>query len=571
MGGFKPVPLDDLPMPQAAAPVQYQPAQLAEPPARNPNDNPGVGYMGTGGKIADIASNFLNGWMQGKQKAEEKKIANASQEMQGLHYGFQIAQANAQSVANDPKATPEQKAQAEQARQAAWKAYLDGAEKYVQPPKGGSKSGGQGGKKDGGGIKAHLKQAFGAEDPHLYAQAGLGLLRKTGPPPLAQPSPQDQMAKMEYDDKKRINDATEEAASALAKLNDARAKGASPEDIAKLESSYKQAQENVKTQWERVKPPEKESQIRTVTTGQPIPGEMIGRPKNTFWRPNVDGQGATVGYVEVGPPNAKETVGEKTEKDLKAEYKGLHPELNDKQVDDWYAKNHTKQFEQKGQPTVTSSTQEDETGVQHKTTTIRGHGGAGASSLSPTPSQGPSGTKQSGTKEPPKTNWGVPPAEQKEIIKRQKDAGDASKSYEEAQRIMARIAKNPSAPSVGTDDMSLLVLWASGAHSVGMRPTKSLLDEAQSSRPLPGKLEVTFQGNLVSGAKLTAAQRYAIVSTLQDKEKVAKDALYEDKARYGQMKKVQNNQDGTVNYVSNEDYAKWTDDQKKAYTVIPVD
>jgi hypothetical protein len=248
-------------MPQAAAPIQYQPAQLAPPPD-DPNKNPGVGYMGTGGKVADIASNFLNGWMRGKQQAEEKKIANASQEMQGLHYGFQIAQANAQQVQNDHKATPEQKQQAEQARQAAWKAYLDGAEKYVQPSKGGSKSGG-GGKKDGGGIKGHLKQAFGAEDPHLYAQAGLGLLRKTGPPPLAQPSPQEQTAQRDYDDQKKRDDAVEAEANAFKKYTDLQTKGGSPEEISKAKKEYDNARENTRIQTERKGGMEREPKPQT--------------------------------------------------------------------------------------------------------------------------------------------------------------------------------------------------------------------------------------------------------------------------------------------------------------------
>lgn len=262
MGNFRPVPLDDLPMPQAAAPVQYQPAQLAEPPARNPNDNPGVGYMGTGGKIADVASNFLNGWMRGKQQAEEKKVAMATQQMQGLHYGFQIAQANAQQVQNDPKSTPEQKQQAEQARQAAWKAYLDGAEQFTTQPKGSGKSG-SGGKKDGGGIKAHLKQAFGAEDPHLYAAAGLGLLRKTGPPPLAQPSPQDQTAQRDYDDQKKRDDAVEAEANAFKKYSDLQGKGAPPEEISKAKKAYDDARENTRIQTERKGGMEREPKPQT--------------------------------------------------------------------------------------------------------------------------------------------------------------------------------------------------------------------------------------------------------------------------------------------------------------------
>jgi hypothetical protein len=235
MGGFKPVPLDQLPIPQAAPPTQYQPAKIDEPPSQQP---PGAGSMGAGGKIADVASNFLTGWLKGKQQAEQKKLAMAQQNMEGLHYGFQIAQQNAAQVMNDPNATPDAKQKAEQARQAAWKAYLDGAEPYTAQPKGaGKSSGGKGGA--GNGIKDHLKQAFGAEDPHIFSQGAMALLRKTGPPSLPQKSSEEQLADLQLKGQQGVQKKIDELVEAR-KTND-------PQKIAAAEQAVRDVQGQVET------------------------------------------------------------------------------------------------------------------------------------------------------------------------------------------------------------------------------------------------------------------------------------------------------------------------------------
>jgi hypothetical protein len=236
MGGFKPVPLDQLPIPQAAPPTQFQPAQIENPPSQQP---PGAGSMGAGGKIADVASNFLTGWLKGKQQAEQKKLAMAQQNMEGLHYGFQIAQQNAAQVANDPNATPDAKAKSEQARQAAWKAYLDGAEPYTQQPKGAGKSSG-GGKGQGGGIKDHMKAAFGAEDPHIFSQGAMALLRKTGPPSLPQKGAEDQLAELQLKGQKNVQ-------AQIDNLVKVRQSGGTPEQIQAAEAAVRDAQGQTET------------------------------------------------------------------------------------------------------------------------------------------------------------------------------------------------------------------------------------------------------------------------------------------------------------------------------------
>lgn len=240
MGGYRPVPLDQLPIPQAAEPTQFKPAPIDQPPTPQPA---GAGYMKTGGQIADVASNFLTGWLKGKQQAEQKKLAVAQQNMEGLHYGFQIAQQNAAQIAQDPNATPDAKAKAEQARQAAWKAYLDGAEQYTTPPKG-QKSGGGGGKGgQDGGMKAKLKQTFGAEDPHIFSQGAMALLRTTGPPALPQPNPQDEEARIRMDREKKIY-AAQDAITEARKTND-------PKKIEAAETAYRDISGQIETKGQK--------------------------------------------------------------------------------------------------------------------------------------------------------------------------------------------------------------------------------------------------------------------------------------------------------------------------------
>lgn len=239
MGGFKPIPLEQLPIPQAAAPQQYKPAQMDQPPV---GQQPyGTGAMSPGGKIADIGSNFLNGWLKGKQRSEEHKLAMAQQSVSGSQYAFQIAQQNAQQVMNDPNATDQQKQQAETARQAAWKGYLDVADQYTQQPKGAKGSGGKG---QGNGIKDHLKSAFGAEDPHIFAQASMALLRKTGPPALQQRTSQDKLADFEVKGVERQDQAVEATTAAHKDLVAAQQSG-DPAKIAEAQKKFDASVENL--------------------------------------------------------------------------------------------------------------------------------------------------------------------------------------------------------------------------------------------------------------------------------------------------------------------------------------
>jgi hypothetical protein len=220
MGGFKPVSLDQIPIPQAAPPTQYTPPQIDQPPSQQPR---GAGSMTAGGKVADIGANFLSGWLKGKQQAEQKKLAMAQQNVSGAQYAFQIAQQNAAQVANDPNATPEQKKQSEAARVAAWKAYLDIAQKYTEPQKGAKGSGGKGSNP----IKDHLKSAFGAEDPHIFSQGTMAILRTVGPPSLPMPSEKE---KFENKTAKTLNDAID-------KLQEAQRSG-DPKRIEEAQKNY---------------------------------------------------------------------------------------------------------------------------------------------------------------------------------------------------------------------------------------------------------------------------------------------------------------------------------------------
>jgi hypothetical protein len=221
---YQPVSLDQLPVPQAPQPVQYKPAELSPPP-----DSPGSGNMGKAGQIADIGANFLQGWVQGKQKAAAKKLQDAQQSVNGAQYAFTIAQQNAAKVMSDPNSTPEQKQQAEAARQQAWKGYLDIAQQYTEPEKksGSKKGGAKGAISDfAGGIGQHLKNAFGTEDPHIFSQATMALLRTTGPPAIPQDFEQQKAALDLSNDQKR--------AAANDALADAVKRGAPQDEIDRL-------------------------------------------------------------------------------------------------------------------------------------------------------------------------------------------------------------------------------------------------------------------------------------------------------------------------------------------------
>lgn len=348
MGNFRPTPLDQLPIPQAAAPTQYTPAKIDEPPSQQP---PGAGAMGAGGKIADVASNFLTGWLKGKQQAEQKKLAMAQQNMEGLHYGFQIAQQNAAQVMNDPNATPDAKQKAEAARQAAWKAYLDGAEPYTEQPKGAGKSGGGKGKGGDNPIKSHLKQTFGAEDPHIFSQGAMALLRTTGPPSLPQKSSQEQVADLELKGQKRVDQKIDALVEAR-KSNDPQKIAAAEQDVRDAQGqvmSPKEKSENALAQAaadERAgKPQNDATKQQLIAAGydpKPVMPNQFERidPSGTMYVDSVDPQkGTLISSTKIGksriPPDQREEA-QKIFKDNLDQVgkllKQAHPDWSDEQV-----------------------------------------------------------------------------------------------------------------------------------------------------------------------------------------------------------------------------------------------
>src|SRR5574341_149471 len=66
--------LEPLPMPEGA-PVEARPARPPEPYP------PSAGFAGKTGQVANIASNFLQGWLRGKQTKEMMNLKKAKEDM----------------------------------------------------------------------------------------------------------------------------------------------------------------------------------------------------------------------------------------------------------------------------------------------------------------------------------------------------------------------------------------------------------------------------------------------------------------------------------------------------------
>jgi hypothetical protein len=308
---YTPVPLDQAPIPQLPVP-DYKPAQLTPQP-----QDPGIGYAGKTGKVADIAGNFLQGFVQGKQNAAAMKIKKENQNMSAAWNSFQNDQAKAAEIYNDPNSTPEQKQQADLTRKKSYEGYLAVLQPYVEPDKKTNSKG-----KQQSGMKDHLKAAFGIDDPHVISQAAFAMAKNSGPPPLPAKSSQDRLADLQYADSQKVD-------KAIDALAEARKNNAPPDQIAKLEQnvrdlsgkidSPKEKQDNALAQAaadERAGKPindatKKQLQAAGYDPAPVMPG-MFQRidPQGIMWVDSVDpNTGKLLGSTKVGgtrvPPDQK--------------------------------------------------------------------------------------------------------------------------------------------------------------------------------------------------------------------------------------------------------------------------
>jgi hypothetical protein len=90
--------------PNIALPVpEMQEQQLQPPPIPGPEEQPkGAGFMGTTGKVADIASSVLSGWMKGLQFHQQREQQKAQQDVAGARANMSLAWDNFTKVSQDP-------------------------------------------------------------------------------------------------------------------------------------------------------------------------------------------------------------------------------------------------------------------------------------------------------------------------------------------------------------------------------------------------------------------------------------------------------------------------------------
>jgi hypothetical protein len=220
--GYSPanMPLDEIPIPTAQ--------QIAAPPSAPVNPAPemprGAGFAGKGAGIASIATNFMNGWMAGIDRAEEQKRKAATTKIQATRATFdmaaaqwkkmqengldpetiakQMAEAHAKGdQATIDKLTPQAK-QVEEAHQVltnAWGTYVDTMGQYSIPVD----DKGQPIKK---GIGGKIKGALTAQDPQIYPAMAIGLLKKMDPVQIANMSGPEKSALQEQKSRQELID-----------------------------------------------------------------------------------------------------------------------------------------------------------------------------------------------------------------------------------------------------------------------------------------------------------------------------------------------------------------------------
>jgi lysozyme len=196
-------PLDPLPVPEEA-PVQAQPAQI-QAMAGQPLP-PSAGWVSPAGAGAYIASNLLTGWMAGKHVAEQRKLEKARTQVQGAksvfdamnqQYQDMVAQGlvptqmdptqplSQKQVEQRAKQDPAQTARIDQAKKnvnTAWQSYLAVAQQYAFP---------EGGEKKGiKGFGQRVGREFTAQQPEMFAQASLNVLKGMDPTSAAFTSPE---------------------------------------------------------------------------------------------------------------------------------------------------------------------------------------------------------------------------------------------------------------------------------------------------------------------------------------------------------------------------------------------
>ena len=225
----QPAQLDPLPIPQLDQPGQQQAQNPLCTPAAQPQA--GMGWVKPAGAAAYVASQLLTGWMAGRQQAQQKKLENARMDIQGAKTAYDVtAQAYQDHIDQglDPN-NPEDKKKLDASKMAvsaAWTNYLDRAQKYSVPDEGGKP------KKKGGKEKVH--DAFMGQDPQMYVDSSLKILRSGGAPALSYGTSQEEKNRLELQ-KKQLAEADQTLKKNATEIAD-------QSDISALRKQYKDAQ-----------------------------------------------------------------------------------------------------------------------------------------------------------------------------------------------------------------------------------------------------------------------------------------------------------------------------------------
>ncbi len=170
--------------PQLNVPV-YQPKDMAQAPAlETPTAQalpPQAGFVSKAGAASYVASNILNGWLKGREHAQQQALAKAQNQVQGANYTYSVvAQHYNDLLKQGKKDTDPDVQKAKQAAVEAWNNNLNVMQRYsgadsYQKPKGAKAK-----------TQNWLGQHFGRAGitPELLPKASLALLRSQPPPGL---------------------------------------------------------------------------------------------------------------------------------------------------------------------------------------------------------------------------------------------------------------------------------------------------------------------------------------------------------------------------------------------------
>lgn len=210
--------------------AQGPPAPLPEP--ERPQVIPGSGYAGAGGRIANIASGFLRGWMQGKAHAEQVAWQREMQIEGHLNSTYRAAMQQYQQVLDDPKSSDADKGSSRTTAQAAWGALADHYQKMYDKsqqgkPKTAKKKTGLLGKVEAAGGR--VKQAMRPQLPITVDADTINIMRSIDPTRGMRESPQAveaqtrlkeedlryKVASLDYQQAQKLSDLTAQYGEAL--------------------------------------------------------------------------------------------------------------------------------------------------------------------------------------------------------------------------------------------------------------------------------------------------------------------------------------------------------------------